>query len=96
MEGRSPTFAAKGVLLKSHGETIAGLDRLLKDGPPGRRSAAGRRPVLDQPVQTGTLQPPGDLRISRTRGVRFWTTCEGCLRAIPDDRAALLLDWMSS
>lgn len=31
----------------------AGLDRLVKDGPPGRRSAAGRRPVLEQPVQTG-------------------------------------------
>jgi len=56
-----PPFAPKGALLKSHGETIAGLSRLLKDGAPRRRRAAGRRPVLDQPGQTGTLQPPGDL-----------------------------------
>jgi len=60
-KGAPPPFAPKGAILKSHGETIAGLSRLLKDGPAGRRVAAGRRPVLDQPGQTGTLQPPRDL-----------------------------------
>jgi len=44
-----------------------------------RRGAAGRRPVLDQPGQTGTLQPPGDLRISRTRGLRFLVENQGAL-----------------
>jgi len=34
---------------------------LLKDDAPRRRGAAGRRPVLDQPGQTGTLQPPRDV-----------------------------------
>ncbi len=42
-----PTFAPKGAILRSHGETIAGLSRSLKAGPPGRRGAAGRRPGLD-------------------------------------------------
>ena len=36
-----PAFAPKGAILKSHGEMIAGLSRSLKDGPPGRRRAAG-------------------------------------------------------
>ena len=63
-----PAFAPKGAILKSHGETIAGLTKLLKDGPAGRRGAAGRRPVsADQPGQTGTLQPPRDLKMSGSR-----------------------------
>jgi len=49
-------FAPKGAIPSSHGETVAGLDRLLKAGPPGRRRAAGRRPgSVDRAVQTGTL-----------------------------------------
>jgi len=80
--GCCPTFAPKGAILKSHGETIAGLSRLLKDGPAGRRAAAGRRPVLDQPVQTGTLQPPRDLRMSGTRGVGFRARNQGMLSTL--------------
>jgi len=37
----------EGASLSSHGETIAGLGRSLKDGAPRRRVAAGHRPVLD-------------------------------------------------
>jgi len=48
-------FAPKGARHSSHGETVAGLDRLLKDRSATGRAAAARRAVLDQPVQTGTL-----------------------------------------
>ena len=56
----------EGALLTSHGETIAGLFGLLKDGAQRRRAADGRRPVLDQPDQPSTLQPPRDLRLAPT------------------------------
>jgi len=68
--GCEAASAPEGAILISHGETIAGLSRLLKDGPEGRRDAAGRRPVLDHPGQTGTLQPPRDVRLGATRGRR--------------------------
>jgi len=58
----------EGALPKSHGETIAGLFGLLKDGAQRRRAAAARRAVLDQPEQSCTLQPPRDLRIALDRG----------------------------
>ena len=37
----------EGALLTSHGETVAGLMRSLKDDAPRRRRAAARRAVLD-------------------------------------------------
>ena len=37
----------EGARLKSHGETLAGLIRSLKDDAPRRRAAAARRAVLD-------------------------------------------------
>ena len=40
-------LAEKGALLTSHGETIAGLTKSLKDDAPRRRRAAARRAVLD-------------------------------------------------
>jgi len=57
----------EGARPKSHGETIAGLFGLLKDGAQRRRAAAARRAVLDQPEQPCTLQPPRDLRIAPDR-----------------------------
>ncbi len=40
-------FASKGAILKSHGETIAGLERSLKDRPPGGRFAAAKPSLTD-------------------------------------------------
>jgi len=37
----------RGASLSSHGETVAGLDRLLKDRPEAGRDAAARSAVLD-------------------------------------------------
>jgi hypothetical protein len=48
------SLAPKGAILKSHGETIAGLTRLLKDGPCG---AAAERPVGDQCRRTNLDRP---------------------------------------
>ncbi|AVG21540.1 hypothetical protein CVUC_14800 [Caulobacter vibrioides] len=42
-----PPPSAKGAPLTSHGETIAGLSKSLKDRPPGGRRAATRSVVLD-------------------------------------------------
>jgi len=88
-EGKAAS-APEGAILTSHGETIAGLDRLLKDGAPRRRVAAGRRPVLDQPVQTGTLQPPRDVRLGATRGVGFRAGGQGVLSTLRGRRQGCL------
>jgi len=66
--GRVDLFLpGEGAFPKSHGETIAGLFGLLKDGAQRRRAAAARRAVLDQPEQPCTLQPSRDLRIAPDR-----------------------------
>ena len=43
---KAPPSSRMVANLSSHGETIAGLDRSLRDGAPRRRVAAGRGPVL--------------------------------------------------
>lgn len=49
-------FAPKGAGPSSHGETVAGLDRLRRwPRSATGRAAAARRAVLDQPVQAGPL-----------------------------------------
>ena len=59
-------FPRKGAILSSHGETVADLNGLLKDGAQRRRVAAAQRAVLDQPVQVSTLQPSRDVRRAPT------------------------------
>jgi len=56
---------------------------LLKDRPPGGRTAAARSAVLDQPVPSCTLQPPRDVRFGPTWGGRARDPFSPCGRRWP-------------